>query len=370
MPLSESAILVLYAIQNSADHSYAALCQQAGKSRGTIARALEELIAAGSITASARKFQQPIAYSITHEAAGNNSTASLPQSKSLKVQKSKSLKVQSIALHDDENVLKENNSSSCNPKTFELLDQRPDFRAQVFNLLGEWKLAGRKREQLADAIANLSGTPESILSDIQNIRAGAVQRATSNPAGLTVHILTEYTETRQIALFDVPVPESYRGKGRKGGLQRRPQIHYTDEQREQANQRAAEWAQKHAQENLARAASPLPAPTSPLPSRVISRGGVGGGGCQPLTSQHTQAWEAAKQTVAAQMNKGNFLVFLSAAKLVAVDGDRAHIVAPNQYAADWLTHRAAGPLAAAWQTHTGAPITLTFSVKQLEVARV
>lgn len=366
MPLSESAILVLYAIQNSADHSYAALCQQAGKSRGTIARALEELIAAGSITASARKFQQPIAYSLTHEAAGNNSTASLPQSKSLKVQKSKSPKVQSIALHDDdENVLKENNSSSCNPKTFELLDQRPDFRAQVFNLLGEWKLAGRKREQLADAIANLSDTPESILSDIQNIRAGAVQRATSNPAGLTVHILTEYTETRQIALFDVPVPESHRGKGRKGGLQRRPQIHYTDEQREQANQRAAEWSQKHAQEKLARAASPLPS------------GGVGGGGCQPLatsnqplTSQHTAAWEAAKQTVAAQMNKGNFLVFLKAAQLVAVDGDRAHIVAPNQYAVDWLTHRAAGPLAAAWQTHTGAPTTLTFSVKQLEAAHV
>jgi hypothetical protein len=274
-------------------------------------------------------------------------------------------------LHDDEDVLKENNSSSCNPKTFELLDQRPDFRAQVFNLLGEWKLAGRKREQLADAIANLSGTPESILSDIQNIRAGAVQRATSNPAGLTVHILTEYTETRQIALFDVPVPESHRGKGRKGGLQRRPQIHYTDEQREQANQRAAEWAQKHAQENLARAASPLP-------SGGAGGGlGVGGGGCQPpatsnqpLTSQHTQAWEAARQTVAGQMARGNFLVFLSAAKLVAVDGDRAHIVAPNQYAVDWLTHRAAGPLAAAWQARTGAPITLTFSVKQLEADHV
>jgi DNA-binding MarR family transcriptional regulator len=236
MPLSESAILVLYAIQNSADHSYAALCQQAGKSRGTIARALEELIAAGSITASARKFQQPITYSVTREAAGNNSTASLPQSKSLKVQKSKSLKVQSIALHDDEDVLKENNSSSCNPKTFELLDQRPDFRAQVFNLLGEWKLAGRKREQLADAIANLSGTPESILSDIQNIRAGAVQRATSNPAGLTVHILTEYTETRQIALFDLPTPAAPRKQGR--GAHRRPQVQYTEEQREAAEERA------------------------------------------------------------------------------------------------------------------------------------
>ena len=42
------------------------------------------------------------------------------------------------------------------------------------------------------------------------------------------------------------------------------------------------------------------------------------------------------------------------------------------FAALWIGVKVLGlaGMAAAWQTHTGAPITLTFSVKQLEVARV
>lgn len=229
--LTKSARLVLLALQTSADHSYTALQTSAGIARATLASALQELTAAGLITA-VKAFGKSTRYTIS-QAAGSLTAHS---SSSSVVQKFNSSIVQPIALHDDESLSKENISSSCNAKTSELLNQRPDFRAQVFALLGEWKLAGRKREQLADAIANLPGAPESILSDIQTIRAGAVKRATTNPAGLTVHILTEYAQTRQIALFDLPTSAAPRKQGR--GVQRRPQVQYTDEQREAAEERA------------------------------------------------------------------------------------------------------------------------------------
>jgi len=260
MPLSKSARLVLLAIQQQNDHSYAALQTSAGVARATLASALQELIAAGSITA-IKAFGKPARYTITAPSpaagsitAGESSAGSITDDSSecaplvhsfssSVVQKFNSSKVQFSALHDDENVLKENNSSSCNAQTSELLNKRAAFKTQILHLLDEYLIKGKKRDQLAEAIANLQDSPETILENVRKIRAGAVKRATTSPVGLTVYILSEYASTGQIALFDVPVPESYRGKGRKSGVRHLPQVRYTDEQRaasrEQARQHIA-----------------------------------------------------------------------------------------------------------------------------------
>jgi biotin operon repressor len=235
MTLSDTARRVLDALIWLADGSaivtasYDQLQAETGLSRTSVASGIAQLRAAGTI-AQRKGFGESSVYKLTAGRSHSSPTT-----------------VQCNASDADENSCTEKSSAAANADAVVGLldaDYWLDFEARVGRLLDEWLIRGHKRRTLAAAIVALAKARslerDKILADLRAIREGAVQRATTNATGLTIHIVQEYLETGQIALFDVQ-PQRVDRRGRTWRL---PQVEYTPEQHAAAEKRAEAYLAK------------------------------------------------------------------------------------------------------------------------------
>lgn len=187
---------------------------------------------------------------------------------------------------------------------------------------------------------------------------GTYQRENQNLIAVLLNGWDERKEPTAAKFFNKPVRV-----GR--GVQRRPQVQYADD-----SERAKAAERNAAREIEEREARRIQSQRDAENLKLTTRAATFSPSSFALQPSALAAWDSVKEAIERETGRGNFITFLKAAQLVAVDGDRALVFCPNKYGADWLANRSADRLAALWQTHTGASIHFTFAVKQQEAAHV